>query len=121
MPDSDSDSDADEMLQYKVILLGDGTVGKTSIAMRFTNDTFGQIYKQVLGSQCCPAAGRHMPARAAKLSADALSPPPPPPPPPAPPPPPRHLSGAARPGRRQARVRTSLPLHPCMILRAANR
>ena len=79
MPDSDSDSDADEMLQYKVILLGDGTVGKTSIAMRFTNDTFGQIYKQVLGSQCCPAAGRRMPARAAKLSADALSPAPPPP------------------------------------------
>jgi GTPase SAR1 family protein len=42
-----SDSDDDEMLQYKIILLGDGTVGKTSIAMRFTNDTFGQSYKQV--------------------------------------------------------------------------
>ena len=81
MPDSDSDSDADEMLQYKVILLGDGTVGKTSIAMRFTNDTFGQIYKQVLGRQCCLAAGPCVPARAAKLSADALSPPGPPPPP----------------------------------------
>ena len=34
--------------QYKVILLGDGTVGKTSIAMRFTNDQFGQQYKQVI-------------------------------------------------------------------------
>jgi Ras-related protein Rab-28 len=33
--------------QYKVILLGDGTVGKTSVAMRFTNDQFGQQYKQV--------------------------------------------------------------------------
>lgn len=42
-----SDSDEEEMLQYKIILLGDGTVGKTSIAMRFTNDTFGQAYKQV--------------------------------------------------------------------------
>ena len=42
-----SDSDDDEMLQYKIILLGDCTVGKTSIAMRFTNDTFGQSYKQV--------------------------------------------------------------------------
>jgi Ras-related protein Rab-28 len=43
----DSDSDEEEMLQYKIILLGDGTVGKTSIAMRFTNDEFGQQYKQV--------------------------------------------------------------------------
>ena len=34
--------------QYKIILLGDGTVGKTSIAMRFTNDQFGQQYKQVI-------------------------------------------------------------------------
>lgn len=42
-----SDSEDEEMLQYKIILLGDGTVGKTSIAMRFTNDTFGQAYKQV--------------------------------------------------------------------------
>eukprot|EP00277_Geminigera_cryophila_P036367 CAMPEP_0173095174 /NCGR_PEP_ID=MMETSP1102-20130122/31680_1 /TAXON_ID=49646 /ORGANISM="Geminigera sp., Strain Caron Lab Isolate" /LENGTH=225 /DNA_ID=CAMNT_0013984833 /DNA_START=45 /DNA_END=722 /DNA_ORIENTATION=- len=45
-----SDSDEEEMLQYKIILLGDdGTVGKTSIAMRFTNDTFGQAYKQTIG------------------------------------------------------------------------
>jgi hypothetical protein len=47
-----SDSDEEEMLQYKVILLGDGTVGKTSIAMRFTNDTFGQAYKQVPAAAC---------------------------------------------------------------------
>ncbi|KAJ1483152.1 ras-related protein rab-28-like protein, partial [Baffinella frigidus] len=45
----DSDSDEEEMLQYKIILLGDGTVGKTSIAMRFTNDEFGQQYKQTIG------------------------------------------------------------------------
>lgn len=44
MGDSDSD---EETLQYKIILLGDGTVGKTSIAMRFTNDQFGHQYKQV--------------------------------------------------------------------------
>ncbi|EKX54655.1 hypothetical protein GUITHDRAFT_100130 [Guillardia theta CCMP2712] len=44
-----SDSDDDETLQYKIILLGDGTVGKTSIAMRFTNDEFGQQYKQTIG------------------------------------------------------------------------
>ena len=42
-----SDSDEEEMLQYKIILLGDGTVGKTAISTRFTNDTFGQQYKQV--------------------------------------------------------------------------
>jgi Ras-related protein Rab-28 len=44
----DSDSDDEATLQYKIILLGDGTVGKTSIAMRFTNDQFGHQYKQVL-------------------------------------------------------------------------
>eukprot|EP00960_Hanusia_phi_P063819 765584-Hanusia_phi.AAC.2 len=33
----------------QIILLGDGTVGKTSIAMRFTNDEFGQQYKQTIG------------------------------------------------------------------------
>jgi Ras-related protein Rab-28 len=32
-----------------VIILGDGAVGKTSIAMRFTNDHFSQVYKQTIG------------------------------------------------------------------------
>mmetsp|Transcript_40090 Transcript_40090/g.78551 ORF Transcript_40090/g.78551 Transcript_40090/m.78551 type:complete len:222 (+) Transcript_40090:270-935(+) len=44
-----SDSEDEELLQYKIILLGDGTVGKTSIANRFTSDTFGQQYKQTIG------------------------------------------------------------------------
>ena len=43
MEDSD---DEPEQLQYKVILLGDGAVGKTSIAMRFTEDHFAKQYKQ---------------------------------------------------------------------------
>lgn len=34
---------------YKVILLGDGTVGKTSIATRFAEDDFSQSYKQTIG------------------------------------------------------------------------
>jgi Ras-related protein Rab-28 len=33
----------------EVILLGDGTVGKTSLAVRFTDDTFGLNYKQTIG------------------------------------------------------------------------
>ena len=46
MPDSE---DEPEMLQYKVILLGDGATGKTSIAMRFTEDHFAMQYKQTIG------------------------------------------------------------------------
>jgi len=44
----DSD-DEPEQLQYKVILIGDGAVGKTSIAMRFTEDYFAKTYKQTIG------------------------------------------------------------------------
>ena len=44
----DSD-DEPEQLQYKVILLGDGAVGKTSIALRFTEDHFAKAYKQTIG------------------------------------------------------------------------
>ena len=44
----DSEEEA-EHLQYKVILLGDGATGKTSIAMRFTDDHFAQQYKQTIG------------------------------------------------------------------------
>ena len=46
MPGSD---DEPEQLQYKVILLGDGATGKTSIANRFTDDHFAQQYKQTIG------------------------------------------------------------------------
>lgn len=45
----DSDDDEIENLQFKVILLGDGAVGKTSIAMRFAEDQFSQAYKQTVG------------------------------------------------------------------------
>ena len=44
----DSD-DEPEHLQYKVILLGDGAVGKTSVANRFTDDHFAMTYKQTIG------------------------------------------------------------------------
>lgn len=45
---SSSEEEA-EPLQIKVILLGDGTVGKTSIAMRFAQDYFAKQYKQTIG------------------------------------------------------------------------
>jgi Ras-related protein Rab-28 len=35
--------------QFKIILLGDGAVGKTSIANRFAEDKFSQNYKQTVG------------------------------------------------------------------------
>lgn len=46
--DSDSDNEP-ELLQFKVLLLGDGAVGKTSVAMRFTEDYFSMTYKQTIG------------------------------------------------------------------------
>ena len=45
---SESDEEA-EQLQFKVVLLGDGAVGNTSIANRFTADFFVQSYKQTIG------------------------------------------------------------------------
>eukprot|EP00929_Paragymnodinium_shiwhaense_P083297 TRINITY_DN44336_c0_g1_i1.p1 TRINITY_DN44336_c0_g1~~TRINITY_DN44336_c0_g1_i1.p1 ORF type:complete len:238 (+),score=51.77 TRINITY_DN44336_c0_g1_i1:51-764(+) len=48
--EEDSDSEEEpEHLQFKVIILGDGAVGKTSIAMRFTKDHFSTAYKQTIG------------------------------------------------------------------------
>ena len=46
-----ADDDEDEIisLQFKIILLGDGAVGKTSIASRFSDDKFNQKYKQTVG------------------------------------------------------------------------
>jgi len=46
---SEDDESEPEYLQYKVILLGDGAVGKTSLAMRFCEDHFAKHYKQTIG------------------------------------------------------------------------
>eukprot|EP00656_Telonema_subtile_P018851 TRINITY_DN20238_c0_g1_i1.p1 TRINITY_DN20238_c0_g1~~TRINITY_DN20238_c0_g1_i1.p1 ORF type:complete len:229 (-),score=53.65 TRINITY_DN20238_c0_g1_i1:290-976(-) len=48
MSDSDSDDDCSSV-QYKVIVIGDGAVGKTSIVNRFCKDHFSNSYKQTIG------------------------------------------------------------------------
>jgi Ras-related protein Rab-28 len=47
--DSDDDGDEIEQLQFKVVVLGDGAVGKTSITKRFVDDYFARQYKQTIG------------------------------------------------------------------------
>jgi len=51
MSKSKHDDEDEDMvqLQFKIILIGDGAVGKTSIARRFSDDNFTQIYKQTVG------------------------------------------------------------------------
>jgi len=46
---NEDDEDEPEYLQYKLILLGDGAVGKTSLATRFSQDHFAKQYKQTIG------------------------------------------------------------------------
>ena len=45
----DSGDEEPENLQFKVVVLGNGTVGKTSIIMRFCEDYFAKSYKQTVG------------------------------------------------------------------------
>lgn len=46
---NEDDEEEPEYLQYKIILLGDGAVGKTSLATRFCEDHFAKHYKQTIG------------------------------------------------------------------------
>lgn len=46
---SSSDDDEVEQFQFKVVILGDGAVGKTSLAARFATDDFNRSYKQTIG------------------------------------------------------------------------
>eukprot|EP01029_Cantina_marsupialis_P014827 TRINITY_DN3246_c0_g1_i1.p1 TRINITY_DN3246_c0_g1~~TRINITY_DN3246_c0_g1_i1.p1 ORF type:complete len:248 (-),score=64.15 TRINITY_DN3246_c0_g1_i1:270-944(-) len=45
----DSSDEEPEHCQFKVILLGDGAVGKTSVCTRFAGDQFSKQYKQTIG------------------------------------------------------------------------
>lgn len=46
--DSDDEEEV-EQLQYKIVILGDGAVGKTSLTSRFCEDYFAAQYKQTIG------------------------------------------------------------------------
>ncbi|XP_029446711.1 ras-related protein Rab-28 isoform X1 [Rhinatrema bivittatum] len=45
---SDSEEESQDR-QLKVVILGDGASGKTSVAMRFAQEAFGKQYKQTVG------------------------------------------------------------------------
>ena len=47
---SEEEEDSEpENLQYKIVVLGNGTVGKTSLISRFCQDQFARSYKQTIG------------------------------------------------------------------------
>ena len=47
--DESSEEDIKKRVNYKVTVLGDGAVGKSSICNRFCKDFFAREYKQTLG------------------------------------------------------------------------
>ena len=46
---SSEEDEEPENLQYKIVVLGNGTVGKTSLISRFCQDEFARSYKQTIG------------------------------------------------------------------------
>uniref|UniRef100_A0A8C4RQS8 RAB28, member RAS onco family n=1 Tax=Erpetoichthys calabaricus TaxID=27687 RepID=A0A8C4RQS8_ERPCA len=46
---SDSEEESQDR-QLKIVILGDGASGKTSLAMRFAQEAFGKQYKQTIGN-----------------------------------------------------------------------
>ena len=49
MSDSEEDGGKNKNRQLKIVLLGDGTTGKTSIDTRFSQNHFGKTYQQTIG------------------------------------------------------------------------
>ena len=54
----------------KIIILGDSTVGKTSLMNRFVNDSFSANYKGMLSLSLCVARPSNSPTHAATIGAD---------------------------------------------------
>ncbi|KAL0030483.1 hypothetical protein WJX79_009060 [Trebouxia sp. C0005] len=48
-PSTSDSEDEHEFLQYKLVILGDGAIGKTSLSLRFSEDKFLKSYKQTIG------------------------------------------------------------------------
>ena len=48
MSDSDDEDQAEDR-QLKIVVLGNGTAGKTSIITRFSQNHFGRAYQQTVG------------------------------------------------------------------------
>ncbi|NWS41447.1 RAB28 protein, partial [Probosciger aterrimus] len=46
---SESEEEESPDHQLKLVVLGDGTTGKTSLATRFAQETFGKQYRQTIG------------------------------------------------------------------------
>lgn len=46
--EADSDEEEQDVLQFKLVILGDGAVGKTSLSMRFSEDRFAKRYTEIL-------------------------------------------------------------------------
>lgn len=40
---------------FKVLIVGDVTVGKTSLVQRYANDSFNKHYKSTVGGECWTA------------------------------------------------------------------
>jgi len=49
----DSSEEEPDYKQLKIIVVGDGAVGKTSLIQRFCNDHFANSYKQTIGVDFC--------------------------------------------------------------------
>lgn len=47
--DSESSASGEAEVAYKVLILGNGAVGKTSLIKRYCEESFGQSYKQTIG------------------------------------------------------------------------
>ncbi|MFX1320523.1 MAG: Rab family GTPase [Promethearchaeota archaeon] len=51
MPISDSKKDSEKFRKFKIVVIGDGFVGKTTLILKFTQGTFQKDYLKTVGAQ----------------------------------------------------------------------